>query len=282
MAPLAEQTPSERSVLNWASERRVACQKVDAENRYGAHDKKAIVRRFGFEIGRRSGSAIKERGDSDGLEVGGDQPWLGGKRKAATVVQLMKMLNIPESERKRLVGKLTTGREEKQFTDVSVLERRISSLKSLDDLDLLSEVEEGGGLELPVRLDFALQEELTERYISQLGTLQSHFNYWLSRDAVFFMLKELTRFHPRISYPDFLQVLKFSEEYQTKTTEGTTLSVTAQSDPPKLLEKEESHSSSPPKQLRTLKRAPVDQIYSDENEGVAVGEGAEQGKVFFA
>jgi hypothetical protein len=42
------------------------------------------------------------------------------------------------------------------------------------------------------RIDFQMQEDTTERFISAWAFLQAHFSYWTSKDVFLFMLKELT------------------------------------------------------------------------------------------
>jgi len=55
-----------------------------------------------------------------------------------------------------------------------------------------------------LRFDHSMQEHTTERFITSLALLQSHFCYWTSKDVSFFMLKILNAYYPQISYPDYL------------------------------------------------------------------------------
>ncbi|KAH8740110.1 hypothetical protein FG386_001771 [Cryptosporidium ryanae] len=58
--------------------------------------------------------------------------------------------------------------------------------------------------EVPIRVDYQLQEGTTEHYISSLALLQSHFSYWKSRDLSFFTLwKIIENFEPVISHEDY-------------------------------------------------------------------------------
>ncbi|PHJ22987.1 ddhd domain-containing protein [Cystoisospora suis] len=61
---------------------------------------------------------------------------------------------------------------------------------------------------LQVRVDFQLQEDTTEHYLSSLAMLQSHFNYWKLKDVAFFILKCLTGTNPTLSYTDHLKQLE--------------------------------------------------------------------------
>ncbi|CBZ55264.1 conserved hypothetical protein [Neospora caninum Liverpool] len=61
---------------------------------------------------------------------------------------------------------------------------------------------------LPVRIDFQLQEDTAEHYLSSLAMLQSHFNYWKLKDVAFFILKCLTGTNPTLSYTDHLKQLE--------------------------------------------------------------------------
>lgn len=277
---------------------------MHAEIRYGAHDRRPRAGGATFLLNRltgRGGSTVSTGENEEAIP-----PWLGGKRKAATVAQLMKLLNIPEDHRSKIMPNLITGKEGEMVLADPQQEQLEADMRGResDNMELLSEVEEGGGLELPVRLDFQLQEELTERYISQLGTLQSHFNYWLSRDAVFFMLKEITNFRPRVSNPDFLQILKYSERHSTSKDSSNEIGVDVLKQQPSIsvgtspqmrpqIEPEsveatdpnrlsvESPRNSPPRRLptRTLKRAPLKG--TDTFNGSPKGGGGEAGKTFF-
>ncbi|KEP66013.1 UNVERIFIED_CONTAM: DDHD domain-containing protein [Hammondia hammondi] len=61
---------------------------------------------------------------------------------------------------------------------------------------------------LPVRVDFQLQEDTAEHYLSSLAMLQSHFNYWKLKDVAFFILKCLTGTNPTLSYTGHLKQLE--------------------------------------------------------------------------
>lgn len=230
--------------------------------RYGSHDKKVTKGKTGgIALGRKTSSILPRQetasrkidgiieniteGESPirpGAGKKGSEvipPWLGGKRKPGTVKQLMEILNIPESELPQVKKLILTGSEDFTFLtgDIQKVKSRRKSVEGdsdmetlqpsalLSDCDLISEVEEGGGLELPVRIDFSLQEELSERYISQIGIIQSHFNYWVSRDAAFFMLKQITNFRPRVCYPDFLRISEYSEKMLQRQTSAAPTNV---------------------------------------------------------
>ncbi|PFH34305.1 DDHD domain-containing protein [Besnoitia besnoiti] len=68
--------------------------------------------------------------------------------------------------------------------------------------------EQTGPEVLPVRIDFQLQEDTAEHYLSSLAMLQSHFNYWKLKDVAFFILKCLTGTNPTLSYTDHLKQLE--------------------------------------------------------------------------
>ncbi|RQX72747.1 DDHD domain-containing protein [Toxoplasma gondii CAST] len=61
---------------------------------------------------------------------------------------------------------------------------------------------------LPVRVDFQLQEDTAEHFLSSLAMLQSHFNYWKLKDVAFFILKCLTGTNPTLSYTGHLKQLE--------------------------------------------------------------------------
>ncbi|KAL8426836.1 hypothetical protein ACSSS7_007969 [Eimeria intestinalis] len=62
--------------------------------------------------------------------------------------------------------------------------------------------------QMPSRLDFQLQEDTAEHYLSSLAILNSHFNYFKLKDVAFFILKCLSGRNPLISYIDHLQLLE--------------------------------------------------------------------------
>lgn len=69
---------------------------------------------------------------------------------------------------------------------------------------------------IPIRVDYQLQEGTTEHYISSLAFLQSHFNYWKSRDLGFFILwKIIEDFEPVISHDDYRAALEHLKQGQT-------------------------------------------------------------------
>ncbi|KAH8582833.1 DDHD domain-containing [Cryptosporidium sp. chipmunk genotype I] len=69
---------------------------------------------------------------------------------------------------------------------------------------------------IPIRVDYQLQEGTTEHYISSLAFLQSHFNYWKSRDLGFFILwKIIEDFEPVISFDDYKAALEHLKQDQT-------------------------------------------------------------------
>ncbi|KAJ1610791.1 hypothetical protein OIY81_1954 [Cryptosporidium canis] len=68
---------------------------------------------------------------------------------------------------------------------------------------------------IPIRVDYQLQEGTTEHYISSLAFLQSHFNYWKSRDLGFFILwKIIEDFEPVISHDDYRAALEHLKQDQ--------------------------------------------------------------------
>ncbi|OII72512.1 uncharacterized protein cubi_00507 [Cryptosporidium ubiquitum] len=68
---------------------------------------------------------------------------------------------------------------------------------------------------IPIRVDYQLQEGTTEHYISSLAFLQSHFNYWKSRDLGFFILwKIIEDFEPVISHDDYKAALEHLKQDQ--------------------------------------------------------------------
>lgn len=68
---------------------------------------------------------------------------------------------------------------------------------------------------IPIRVDYQLQEGTTEHYISSLAFLQSHFNYWKSRDLGFFILwKIIEDFEPVISHEDYKAALEHLKQDQ--------------------------------------------------------------------
>ncbi|KAF7458401.1 putative phospholipase [Cryptosporidium felis] len=69
---------------------------------------------------------------------------------------------------------------------------------------------------IPIRVDYQLQEGTTEHYISSLAFLQSHFNYWKSRDLGFFILwKIIEDFEPVISHDDYKSALENLKQDQS-------------------------------------------------------------------
>ncbi|XP_026190415.1 uncharacterized protein LOC34622874 [Cyclospora cayetanensis] len=61
---------------------------------------------------------------------------------------------------------------------------------------------------IPTRLDYQLQEDTAEHYLSSLAILNSHFNYFKLKDVAFFILKCLSGKNPLMSYTDHLQLLE--------------------------------------------------------------------------
>lgn len=80
----------------------------------------------------------------------------------------------------------------------------------------LSEWEEGGGDELPVRVDYAVSETMTELMIAPLGLLSSHLGYWSCKDTCLFLLKQITDFRPRINKEKRDQIVKRALEARKK------------------------------------------------------------------
>ncbi|KAL7066890.1 DDHD domain-containing protein [Cryptosporidium serpentis] len=69
----------------------------------------------------------------------------------------------------------------------------------------------------PVRFDYQLQEGITEHYISSLAFLQSHTNYWRSRDAGFFLLwKIMDGFNPLVSSDEYKAAIEQLKQDQAE------------------------------------------------------------------
>ncbi|TRY52942.1 DDHD domain containing protein [Cryptosporidium tyzzeri] len=128
-----------------------------------------------------------------------------------------------ESVISKFKTKFSATRKTGAFTGINFLNSSERQLKSHSNSDrresesvnfsLLKTNEVPG---IPIRVDYQLQEGTTEHYISSLAFLQSHFNYWKSRDLGFFILwKIIEDFEPVISYDDYRAALEHLKQDQT-------------------------------------------------------------------
>ncbi|GFE54314.1 phospholipase DDHD1 [Babesia ovis] len=77
----------------------------------------------------------------------------------------------------------------------------------------LHDMNRQAGGHLPRRYDFQLQEDITEHLLSPLGILQSHTNYWSSKDLMFFVLKRLKKRHARVSIMAYLKSIRLRSKW---------------------------------------------------------------------
>ncbi|CDR94673.1 Phospholipase DDHD1 [Babesia bigemina] len=81
------------------------------------------------------------------------------------------------------------------------------SAKALHDMN-----KQAGG-HLRRRYDFQLQEDITEHLLSPLGIIQSHTNYWSSKDLMFFILKKLKKGHARVSITTYFKSIRLRAKW---------------------------------------------------------------------
>ncbi|GIX62483.1 phospholipase DDHD1, putative [Babesia caballi] len=88
-------------------------------------------------------------------------------------------------------------------------EERIASQSST----ALQDMNKQSGGHLPRRYDFQLQEDITEHLLSPLGIIQSHTNYWSSKDLMFFILKKLNKRHARVSVVAYFKSIRLRAKW---------------------------------------------------------------------
>ncbi|GBE60177.1 DDHD domain-containing protein [Babesia ovata] len=77
----------------------------------------------------------------------------------------------------------------------------------------LHDMNKQSGGHLPRRYDFQLQEDITEHLLSPLGIIQSHTNYWSSKDLMFFILKKLKKRHARVSITTYFKSIRLRAKW---------------------------------------------------------------------
>lgn len=208
--------------------------KVSAHQRYGTHDRKPHVslssatavaetpkRRFG-----RRKDAQPSRGETQRHSEANTTETEVPYRQAATLARLLRALDldINQQDVREAVYTVLNGSSGAPLAQLETPAREEITeyvpFTRNDKVDIFSECELEGGLELPVRIDFELQELTAEHYVVSLGNLQSHFNYWTSKDSALFILKQITNLHPRVCYPDFLKLLEVTEKRKVDIEEG--------------------------------------------------------------